>query len=176
MPRQSKEQILAEIRSSALDVFVRNGYEATTLNEVASAVGYSKSALLYHFGSKDALLAEALLEPLGRLQDYIAAAQALDRQQRMAGLVDLVLEHKHEAYLLLHHGQRLNQLEPVIRLSQCSDQVLGLFLGVDPSLVDQVAARVALAGVCEAAMAMPEVPNDQLAPALLSAAVRTLAL
>lgn len=176
MPRQRKEDVLAEIRVSALDVFIANGYEATTLNEVAAAVGYAKSTLLYHFGSKDALLAEALLGPLGRLQDYIAGAQQLDRAQRMAGLIDLVLEHKPEAYLLLHHGQRLNQLEPVIRLSQCAEQVLALFLPVDPSLAEQTAARVALSGVAETAMALPDVPNDQLRPALLAAALRTLGL
>ncbi len=174
MPRPSKHEVLAEVRACALRLFVTNGYEATTLNEIAAAVGYSKSALLYHFSSKDGLLAEALLEPLARLQDYIASAQQQSRTQRMAGLVDLVLYHKQEAYLLLHHGQRLNQLEPDIRLSECTDQVLALLLGVGASLEEQVAARVALAGVCETAIALPEVPNAQLGPALLSAALRTI--
>ncbi|MDQ2722914.1 MAG: TetR/AcrR family transcriptional regulator [Actinomycetota bacterium] len=175
MPRTSKHEVLAEIRACALQLFVTNGYEATTLNEIAAAVGYSKSALLYHFSSKDALLAEALLEPLARLQDFIAVAQQQPRADRMAGLVDLVLHHKHEAYLLLHHGQRLDQAEPMIRLAACADQVLALFLAAGSPLQEQVAARVALAGVCETAMALPEVPNDQLGPALLATALRTIA-
>lgn len=174
MPRPSKQEVLAEIRTCALELFVSNGYEATTLNEIAAAVGYSKSALLYHFSSKDALLAEALLEPLARLQDFIAAAQEHSRSERMAGLVDLVLHHKHESYLLLHHGERLNQLEPVIRLSACADQVLGLFVGVSSPLAEQVAARVALAGVCETAMTLPEIPSAQLGPELLKTALRTI--
>lgn len=92
----------------------------------------------------------------------------------MGGLVDLVLHHRHEAYLLMHHGQRLSLVEPDIRLAECADRVLALFLSVGASLEEQVAARVALAGVCETAMALPEVPNEQLGPALLSAALRTI--
>lgn len=176
MPRPSKEQVLAEIRTCALELFVTTGYEGTTLNEIATSVGYSKSALLYYFESKDALLAEALLEPLGRLQDFVADVQEQSREQRMARLIELVLEHKHEAYLLLHHGQHLNQLEPVLRLSACAEQVLGLFLPVDSSLEQQVAARMALAGVCETATALPDVPNAELGPALLAAALRSLNL
>ena len=92
----------------------------------------------------------------------------------MAGLVNLVLHHRHEAYLLMHHGRRLSLIEPDISLSAYTDRVLSLFVSVGAPLTEQVAARVALAGVCETAMAFPEVPKAELGPALLSAALRTI--
>jgi AcrR family transcriptional regulator len=40
----------------ALDLFIENGYDGTSLREVAEQLGVTKAALYYHFASKDDIL------------------------------------------------------------------------------------------------------------------------
>lgn len=60
--RERRAQIVAD----ATALFARDGYADTSLREIADQVGVSKSALLHHYQSKDALLL-AVLEERDRL-------------------------------------------------------------------------------------------------------------
>jgi AcrR family transcriptional regulator len=64
----------ADTRQRALDValelFAEQGYEKTSLREIAERLDVSKAALYYHFASKEALLAgivDSLVEPADEL-------------------------------------------------------------------------------------------------------------
>ena len=37
----------------ALDLFVEQGFDKTSLREIAERLGFSKAAIYYHFASKD---------------------------------------------------------------------------------------------------------------------------
>ena len=50
------------------ELFVEQGYDGTSLREIAERLGFSKAALYYHFSSKEQIL-EALLEPARRMID-----------------------------------------------------------------------------------------------------------
>jgi AcrR family transcriptional regulator len=58
----TRERILA----IALDLFVEQGYEETSLRQIAERVGVTKAALYYHFRSKDEILL-TLHEPVHEL-------------------------------------------------------------------------------------------------------------
>jgi AcrR family transcriptional regulator len=58
MSGDTRERILAV----ANDLFTEQGYEGTSLREIAVRLGITKAALYYHFRSKDEILA-TLLEP-----------------------------------------------------------------------------------------------------------------
>lgn len=45
----------ARIRNAALELFARNGAEATSLRSVASAAGVTVGLIVHHYGTKDAL-------------------------------------------------------------------------------------------------------------------------
>jgi len=56
--RRRRAQILAD----AMQLFARNGYGDTSLRDIAEAVGVSKSTLLHHYATKEALLGAVLAE------------------------------------------------------------------------------------------------------------------
>ena len=48
----TKERIL----DIALELFTDQGYERTSLRQIAERLGFSKAAIYYHFASKDDIL------------------------------------------------------------------------------------------------------------------------
>lgn len=60
MPRQTREQIDAEIVDRACGLFAAHGLRHTSLQQVADDVGYSKAGLLHHFPSKEAIAQAAI--------------------------------------------------------------------------------------------------------------------
>lgn len=73
MPRKSTAEIDAEIVDRAATLFVRHGYERTSLQQVADAVGYTKAGLLHHFDSKQAIL-DAVIAAVQRQCAELAAS------------------------------------------------------------------------------------------------------
>lgn len=74
-PRPSKRELL--IRAAA-NVVAERGYSALTLDAVAAAAGVSKGGLLYHFASKEALVAGLLEKLLTGFETDQAVAHAED--------------------------------------------------------------------------------------------------
>jgi AcrR family transcriptional regulator len=60
----------------AVDVFNRQGYDATSMSDLAAELGLSKSALYHHVPSKAALLQQALDEALDALELALDAASS----------------------------------------------------------------------------------------------------
>jgi AcrR family transcriptional regulator len=91
----TRDRILA----AALDLFVAQGYEKTSLREIAEQVGVTKAALYYHFASKEEIF-RTLMEPFSAVQGQ--ALELLQGQPTLEewgkGLEALV------AWVLPHRG------------------------------------------------------------------------
>jgi AcrR family transcriptional regulator len=72
MPRPSQRE---RVLDAYVDLVVNDGPAGVTLDAVAAAAGVSKGGLLYHFGSKDALLDGFLERVQGLTADDIATAR-----------------------------------------------------------------------------------------------------
>ena len=59
------------VLDGALSSFASRGYEATSLDQIAAAVGVRKQTILHHFGSKEALLHALLGRSAGELTAMI---------------------------------------------------------------------------------------------------------
>ena len=143
----TREEILRE----AARLFAVVGYKATSLTDIASAVGCSKATLLYHFESKDAIFV-ALVEPaLRQVQDLatrltpLAAGPA--REAAIVGFVDLVLTYRSEIALIYNEILQLLQRPAIAPLKPAVDALVAAFAGRSGDPADEVAAGVVLAGI-----------------------------
>ncbi len=74
----------------AIDLFNRQGYDATSVGDLARELGLAKSAIYHHFASKEALLSAALDEALDGLTaavDTALDATGTDASQRLRAVV-----------------------------------------------------------------------------------------
>src|SRR4051794_27341460 len=59
---------------AAIELFIRKGYDATSIGDVAEELGVTKSAIYHHVPSKEHLLSQALDEALDELEATVAGA------------------------------------------------------------------------------------------------------
>lgn len=64
-----------EIRSTALRRFTEQGYDKTSLREIAEDLGVTKAAVYYHFRSKEEIVESIVAEMATVLDDLIAWAK-----------------------------------------------------------------------------------------------------
>jgi TetR/AcrR family transcriptional regulator, transcriptional repressor for nem operon len=108
---------------AATELMLRNGYVATSVDEICTAAGVTKGAFFHHFPSKEALAETCLHEWPKRLGDLhrSAAYQALDDPvARLYGAIDLMSElfqrpEVHKSCLAGTTVQEVSETNPVLR-------------------------------------------------------------
>ncbi|OLT05669.1 transcriptional regulator [Pseudonocardia sp. CNS-004] len=95
----------AEIRTAALELFTRLGYEATTMADIGAAVGIRGPSLYKHVASKQELLVQIMTGTMDALLDAHRAAVATtaDPVERLRRAVDAHVRyharHRMEAFV-----------------------------------------------------------------------------
>ena len=92
----------------AIELFNQQGYDATSMGDLARELGLTKSAIYHHVPSKEHLLESAIDEALDALTaslDEVAATPGLDAGERLRaavrGSVVVLVEHLPAVTLLL---------------------------------------------------------------------------
>lgn len=96
-----REQILA----AAAALFARQGYTASTMNQVAAACGVSKATLYHYVRDKHALLARIARGHVGRLQALVAEVAALELKPESH--LRVLIERFTAAYASAQHEHRV---------------------------------------------------------------------
>lgn len=102
-PGYDREQVLAV----AVQLFNEQGYDATSVADVAARLGLTKSALYHHFASKEELLRLALDAALDALEDVLdralaAPGTASDHLREVVrGAVQVLIDRQPAVTLLL---------------------------------------------------------------------------
>ncbi|MEA9986392.1 MULTISPECIES: TetR/AcrR family transcriptional regulator [Subtercola] len=140
-----------ELRATALRLFVMTSYAGASLQQIADEAGYSKSSVLYHFSSKEALLESALApavsklhalltNTIGRIADDALRADFIDE------FIDFLLEYRFEAHIIINQGQSLAGIETIDRARESIWHLGDAFLNELPSTKQRIRLGVALAG------------------------------
>lgn len=61
----------SRIQAIALELFTEQGYDATSLREIAERLGVTKAALYYHFKSKDEIVESMMADHLVRMEELL---------------------------------------------------------------------------------------------------------
>ncbi|WP_344650164.1 TetR/AcrR family transcriptional regulator [Cryptosporangium japonicum] len=79
----------------ARQCLIERGWARTTVRDIAEAAGVNHAAIGYHFGSKDALLTQALVEAMEQLSAELAEQSRTDgTEARWQALIDTFTTHR----------------------------------------------------------------------------------
>lgn len=165
-----------DLRAIALAEFATSGYAATSLQRIADLAGTSKASVLYHFASKELLLADIVspaLDDLETLLETIESAGGLRRSDFVERFVDLLLLHRQVVPLVINQGATLDDVPVMHRATLIMLRVAELFRLASSSTKDKLRFGVAFGGVAYTLAAAErlglngEIPIDEVRSALL---------
>ena len=176
-PRLSAPERRAEILAAALAQFAVRGYHGTSIDDIATTAGISKSLIYEHFASKRELHDELLAEHAGELfaRFRANAEKGAVGEERLRGGVDAFfsfVEERREAWRALFRDQADPELAPMVdRLQDQAAAVIMALTAADPTAPDlaprdaEMLARL-LSGACQGLanwwLDHPEVPRAEL--------------
>jgi len=144
------------IQSVALELFAEQGYDKTSLREIAERLGVTKAALYYHFKSKEDIVSSLLEDYFGEIDELVAWGKAQPQTpesraevlRRYYGIV----AGAGEVFRMLQHNQAsVSHLKTAKNRSELfrerMDALVALLTEPDPPLASQLRAAVALASV-----------------------------
>src|SRR6202789_2483059 len=149
-PKASTRERILDI---ALELFVDQGYDKTSLRDIAERLGTTKAALYYHFERKQDILLELhlRLHALGReaLEELERLEDGQERADAWPGLVDRfidqVLENRELVLLHQRNHNALEQLADNERHQAENDDIEQQFRRVLESSAIPLAQRVRMA-------------------------------
>jgi AcrR family transcriptional regulator len=140
-----------ELRRIALEEFAHAGYAATSLQHVADRAGLSKSSVLYHFSSKEALLEAAVGPAIDKMEVLLEGLVGNElspdlRASFIEGFVDFILAHRLEISTFLDQGSALVDVPVIGRANQIVDRLAEFFCTAAPTVEGQLRFGIALGG------------------------------
>jgi len=103
----------AAIVDAALDVFALRGFRGSALADVAEKVGLTPAGILYHFGSKEALLVAVIAERDHRAGGLVADAPGEEGLATLRQIVVFARQSEQEPGLAaLHTVLQVESFEP----------------------------------------------------------------
>src|SRR6516165_9041686 len=119
MTRDTTIDSRQEILRTAARLFQQQGYDATSMNDVAAALKLSKGGLYHHFQSKDEILFHIMSHALDITEERVlkAVRGIQDPEERLRALIRLHIEvvlspQDREITVMLHEN---HPLQPTLR-------------------------------------------------------------
>ncbi|WP_210367112.1 TetR/AcrR family transcriptional regulator [Bacillus sp. REN3] len=129
MPRNQKEnerirQLAKEkIRSAAMELFMNQGYHATSISDVAKKAGISKGLLYNYFKGKEELLATMVEERIRKVANVLEGARSLETpieqlEYIVEGAINGVSQHPQVFRFYMHLQTQPEADEELIKYSK----------------------------------------------------------
>ncbi len=110
--RRGGDHTRRQAQRVALELFTKQGYEATSLRQIAQALGITKASLYYHFPSKEAILRSLFEDRAREAEDLVVW---LREQPRSPALVETAVLRWVESFSSDKlHGIRFIAANPLI--------------------------------------------------------------
>ncbi len=171
------------IQQIALELFTQNGYEATSLREIAERLGVTKAALYYHFRTKDEIIESLVEDRLAKIEELIAWAEAepralATRREFLRRYSDLLHEQGHHALMRFFERNQssMTQHKAGVMMRGRIAQMLDLLSERDAPLTEQIRCSLAIFALHSTWFTVrdPDVTDDQRREAALDVALSLL--
>jgi AcrR family transcriptional regulator len=144
VPAGGTKQLILE---TAQRLFDEQGYDATSLRQIAEAVGMTKAAVYYHYPAKEHLLLELTRPLLDAMSDMVARLRSdghgSDSREALESYLDLFVDHLPVVHLMASEPATMNHPDVGQRIRTLVDAVQRLIAGEDAS--DERVVRTACA-------------------------------
>jgi AcrR family transcriptional regulator len=153
---RSRGDTRARIQQVALELFAEQGYEKTSLREIAERLDVTKAALYYHFKSKEDIVRSLVEDYFGQIDALIAWAGSQQRSARTRGEIlsrylTIVAEGDEVFRMLQQNQAAVNSLANAKGRGELFRERLTALAGLltEPAapLTDRVRAAMALGGI-----------------------------
>ncbi|MCW2525876.1 MAG: TetR family transcriptional regulator [Pseudonocardiales bacterium] len=145
--RNTREHILRV----ALEQFAEQGYDGTSLQQIADRLGVTKAALYYHFKSKDDLLLAVLDPYFAGIDDLLKLKDAKPAdgkpEQALEQYLDFLLEHRQVLGFLSHDAAALARPAVAARAAALQNLVTEGVAGADLPINDHIKVSFVLGGM-----------------------------
>src|SRR5258705_1551600 len=160
--------VRAHIQRVALDLFIEEGYDKTSLREIAEKLGVTKAALYYHFPTKDDIVRSLIDQRIAAVEELLrwAAEQPRTEQMRLefvrryATLHDLV-PHENVIRFFERNQTLINTLPAGQEMRAQMMRVFELLVDPDESLALQLRRSMAIFSIHASWFVLRERPGTQ---------------
>jgi AcrR family transcriptional regulator len=156
LSRDAGRDTRSRLRELALELFAEQGYEKTSLREIAERLGVTKAALYYYFKSKEDIVRSLVEDYVAELDQLIAWARAQPRTadtraEIVHRYLDIVVNGTAVFRMLQQNQAAVSGLAAAKERGELfrerMDALVDLLAGPDAPLRDQVRAASALMSV-----------------------------
>jgi AcrR family transcriptional regulator len=172
----------SRLREVALQLFAEQGYEKTSLREIAERLGVTKAALYYYYPSKEDIVRSLVEDYVGKLDELIDWAKSQPfagstKAELIRRYLDIVANGAEVFRMLQQNQAAVSGLASAKERGELfrgrMDALVDLLTGPDASLRDQVRASSCLMSISIGCMHYQQRAED---PAELHAAILDVAM
>jgi AcrR family transcriptional regulator len=175
-PRSDTRQRIQEV---ARDLFLQQGVQRTSLQDIADKLGITKPALYYHFASREDLVRSILVPLIDEGDQFVADQERhddTDVRELLEGYFDFHYRHREDLVLVLAELTALADLGLIDKVLAWRDRLGKLVFGPNPTLAQSTRAVVAFGGLQDCCLQFPDTPYDSLRATSVAAALAALGM
>jgi AcrR family transcriptional regulator len=146
-PRSDTRQRIQEV---ARELFVQQGVQRTSLQDIADKLGITKPALYYHFASREELVRSILVPLIDEGEQFVEDQESrgdTDARELLEGYFDFHYRHRDDLMLVLAELTMLADLGLIDTVLAWRDRLGKLVFGARPTLAQSTVSGHALPGV-----------------------------
>jgi AcrR family transcriptional regulator len=141
----------SRIQAIALELFIEQGYDKTSLREIAERLGVTKAALYYHFPTKDDIVSSLIEDRIAQLRALTEWANSQPRTvETRRQVIRRYAEELHEprAHDVMHFFERnqaaIKQMGTAEQMRTALGELIDALGAADGTLTEQLKTSLAI--------------------------------
>jgi AcrR family transcriptional regulator len=158
-------------------LFLQQGVQRTSLQDIADKLGITKPALYYHFSSREDLVRSILVPLIDEGEQFVSDQEGrgdTDARELLEGYFDFLYRHRRDLMLVLAELTMLVDLGLIDKVLAWRERFGKLVFGPRPTLAQSTRAVVAFGGLQDCCLQFPDTPYGELREKSVEAALAAL--